>query len=84
MTLHIEAGYVVVDVGDGLVLEGHGGREVFVLGKSGLFGLFSQLWSGVNLAALLIALTKPVKLIFAVKRKEETQFAETNSPEASQ
>lgn len=37
LTLHISPGYVVVDVGDGLVLEGHEGREVFVIGKSGCF-----------------------------------------------
>ena len=43
VTLHITPGYVVVDVGDGLVLEGHGGREVFVVGKSGHLGLFSLL-----------------------------------------
>ena len=40
VTLYNEAGYVVVDVGVGLVLEGHGGREVFVVGKSGSKSMF--------------------------------------------
>ena len=42
-TLFSKAGYVVVHVGVEDVVEGHGGREVFDLGKSGLFGLFSLL-----------------------------------------
>ena len=69
VTLHIEAGYVVVDVGDGLALEGHGGREVFVIGKSGLFWLVftaSKGFEGGRFSCLLLALTKPVKLIFNV------------------
>ena len=43
VTLDIEAGYVVVNAVGGDVLEGHGGREVFVVGKSGSKSMFWKL-----------------------------------------
>ena len=43
VTLYVEASYVVVNVGVGDVVEGQGGREVFVVGKSGHLDLFSLL-----------------------------------------
>ena len=39
VTLHTEALYVVAVVWVEVVVEGHGGREVFVVGKSGHFWL---------------------------------------------
>ena len=57
----------VVEVRD--VVEGHGRREVFVLGKSGLFCTISLPLNWENLAALLLALIKPVKPIFNVRKK---------------
>ena len=74
VTLHIEAGYVVVDVGDGLVLEGHGGREVFVVGKSGSATLFLVAFEGYQshgLAAYVICLQSGY---FPSKKKGEEQL----------
>ena len=75
VTLHIEAGYVVVDVRDGLVLEGQGGREVFVIGKSGCFCSLFVDFKLLEGLVCLIALKKTVRKKFAVKKKEESQFA---------
>ena len=55
VTLYNEAGYVVVDDGDELVLEGHGGCEVFVIGKSGCFSACFHCFEVEDLAAELIA-----------------------------
>ena len=66
----------VVEVRD--VVEGHGRREVFGIGKSGLFWLlFTALKAlkGGRSDCLLLALIKPVKSIFDVQKKEESQFA---------
>ena len=43
VTLYIEAGYVVVDVEVGDVVEERGGLKVFVVAKSDFSGLFSSL-----------------------------------------
>ena len=75
VTLIVKAHGVVDVVKVQDVGEGHGGREVFVIGKSGLFCLLFvdfKLFKGL---VWLIALKKTVKQKFAVKKKEESQFA---------
>ena len=63
VTFLTEAHYVVVDVGVGDLVERHGGREVLVVGKSGLFWLVFTALKGLEggrFRCFLLALTKPV------------------------
>ena len=81
VTLCIEAGYVVVNVGDGDVVERHGCPEVFVVEKSGC-KLNVLVAFGAQQAKVQAACDLGLQsLHMPSKKKEESQFAGTDSPE---
>ena len=69
--------YVVVDLRVRVVVKGHGGREVFVIGKSGLFRLvFTAL--KLKLSCWPDCLNFSVKTVyFPSKKKGEEQLLES-------